>query len=166
MGCCGGGFGNGSGTGNISGTLTPGVIPVASGIHTLSDSPLEVGPDSEIISTTQLVIDKTSKKSRTVLVSVAGAVAIDASDSDFYSLTLTENSTLQAPSNAQEGRAFLLRVKNTGGFTLGFHAIYRFSGGVPPVVPDGAFSYLGFAYNEDDDFWDEIGERLDFVTGS
>ncbi len=43
--CCGGGFGGGGGgggTGNLSGTLTEGFIPVASGVHALDDSPIEI----------------------------------------------------------------------------------------------------------------------------
>lgn len=116
----------------------------------------------------ELLIKKITRKWFHDLAIVGGNVALSADDSDNFHLTLSEDAELSAPTGTPRDRTFLLRVKNDGAFTLGFHAIYRFSNNVEPIVTPGPdmYSYLGFIYNEDDDFWDCIGERLALSGGS
>jgi hypothetical protein len=51
-------------------------------------------------------------------------------------LTLDQNASLNAPTNLVAGGLYVLHVKqdSTGGWTLGFDAIFRFPGGTPPTI--------------------------------
>ncbi len=97
----------------------------------------------------------------------AGAIAIDISNSDFYSITLDDNSTLSNPVNSSSGRHFTIRVRQdgTGGNTLGFGNTYRFPDGIVPDINTDANSvnYYSFIYDEVADKWDFIGNAFNLL---
>lgn len=68
------------------------------------------------------------------------------------SVTLAGNRTLAAPTNVLENAVYVLRVSQdaTGGRTLTWDAVFKFPGGVDPVLSSGAsqidiFSFIGGA---------------------
>jgi hypothetical protein len=70
----------------------------------------------------------------------AATVAIDASASNNFTLTLTGNHALGAPSNLKDGQNIAIEIKQdaTGGHTLTFDAIWTFPGGTAPTVSSAA----------------------------
>lgn len=97
----------------------------------------------------------------------AATIAIDASLGNLFTVTLGDNRTLGAPTNAKPGQMIVIRVKQdgTGSRTLAYNAIYRFSTDIPsPTLTTTASKtdYLGFIYNEADTKWDCIGKVFGF----
>lgn len=113
----------------------------------------------------RLVINTDTLNRFELLAIVAGNIAVDAELSDWFDLILSANATLTTPIGQAAGKKFMLRVRNNGGFTLGYGGGYRFSGGIAPVVSAGAgdTSYLYFVYNEISSVWDMLGEKLNFA---
>lgn len=77
-----------------------------------------------------------------------GTVAVDLSLGNNFTLTLAENSTLSAPTNATAGQSGVIVVTqdSTGGYTLAYNAAYKFAGGTVPTVTAtaGAVSVLAY----------------------
>jgi hypothetical protein len=69
----------------------------------------------------------------------AGSVAIDATLSNNFRLSLTENATLANPTGLIDGQTInvLLVQDATGGRTLAYGTMYRFAGGDTPAVGSG-----------------------------
>src|SRR5689334_15669496 len=67
----------------------------------------------------------------TVLTSVSHAVAIDLDATRLFKLTLSENSTLSAPTNATEGQSGVIVVTQGAGgsHTLAYNAFWQFNAG-------------------------------------
>jgi hypothetical protein len=90
----------------------------------------------------------------------------DLTNSDFQRVTLGGNRTMQAPLNSPfTGHAarivFRIRQDATGNRTLSWDSIYRFSGGLAPILSTSANKndYFHFMYNDTDGKWDLIGDR-------
>jgi hypothetical protein len=97
----------------------------------------------------------------------ATTIAVDASKGNLFAVTLGDNRTLGAPTNAIPGQMILFRIEQdgAGSKTLAYNAIYRFSTDIPsPTLSTaaGAIDYLGFVYHEDDTKWDCIGKVFGF----
>lgn len=94
----------------------------------------------------------------------AATIAVDASLSNSYTVTLAGNRTLGSPTNAAAGRRFTVRIRQdaTGSRTLAYNAIYRFPGGVTPVLTTTAAKtdYLTFQYHSTDTKWDLVGSSF------
>lgn len=69
-----------------------------------------------------------------------GSIAVDASLSNTFDVTLTENATLENPTNLVNGGTYIFRVKQdaTGGRTLTFGTVYKFAGGTAPTLTEDA----------------------------
>ena len=93
-------------------------------------------------------------------------IAVDASLSDYFKVTLNVNATLSNPTNAVTGRRFTVRVRQdaVGTRTLAYGTAFRFPGNVVPVVSASTaqVTYLAFQWNEDDSKWDNIGLSQSF----
>ncbi len=123
-------------------------------------------PDLQIKSTgvksnRPLTIGTTSLVTPAALTSASNAVALDADLADLFTLVLTENTTVAAPTNPRTGRRFMLRIRQdgTGGWTCAFNAAFRFAGNVAPTIAANTAetTYLGFIWNEVDSKWDAVG---------
>jgi hypothetical protein len=77
-----------------------------------------------------------------------GTVAVDLSLGNNFTLTLAENSTLSAPTNATAGQSGVIVVtqNGTGNFTLGYNTAYKFAGGTVPTVTATANAVSVLAY--------------------
>jgi hypothetical protein len=75
-------------------------------------------------------------------------VAVDLSLGNNFTLTLAEDSTLSAPSNATAGQSGVIVVTqdSTGGFTLAYNSVYKFAGGTVPTVTSDASAVSVLAY--------------------
>ncbi len=117
--------------------------------------------DTGIKANRPLTIGTTSLVTPAALTSVSNAVALDADLADLFTLTLTENTTVAAPTNPRTGRRFMLRIRQdgTGGRTCAFNAAFRFVSGVAPTIAANTaeVTYLGFIWNETDSKWDAVG---------
>lgn len=70
----------------------------------------------------------------------ASSIVTDASLSTNFTVTLGGNRTLANPTNLIAGGTYLWRIKQdgTGGRTLAFGNLFKFAGGVAPVMSTGA----------------------------
>ena len=77
-----------------------------------------------------------------------GTVAVDLSLGNNFTLTLAENSTLSAPTNATAGQSGVIVVTQdgTGGYPLGYNTAYKFAGGSVPTVTATANAVSVLAY--------------------
>jgi hypothetical protein len=96
----------------------------------------------------------------------AATIPVNASISNDFKVTLTDNRILGNPTGAADGQTlkFAIRQDGTGGRTLSFDTKYRFGFEIgTPIISAGAntISYIGVRYNGDDDKFDVIA----FVSG-
>ena len=77
-----------------------------------------------------------------------GTVAVDLSLGNNFTLTLAEDSTLSAPTNATAGQSGVIVVTQnaTGNYTLGYNTAYKFAGGTVPTVTATANAVSVLAY--------------------
>ena len=77
-----------------------------------------------------------------------GTVAVDLSLGNNFTLTLAENSTLSAPTNATAGQSGVIVVtqNSTGNYSLGYNTAYKFAGGTVPTVTATANAVSVLAY--------------------
>jgi hypothetical protein len=69
----------------------------------------------------------------------AATVAVDASLSNVFTLTLAGNRTLGQPTNPKDGQGITIFITQSGGSnTLAYHADWLFPGGTDPVLSTGA----------------------------
>ncbi len=70
------------------------------------------------------------------LSSASSPVAVDASLSNTFSLTLTQNLTISNPTNLVDGGCYVFRISQdaTGGRTLTFSSAFKFPGGTDPTI--------------------------------
>lgn len=84
---------------------------------------------------------------------------------DYFIVDLEANVTMLPPTGTTYGAGsfFQVRVRQQAAWTLSYNAVYRFPGGVVPVIPLTApsYSYLAFQYNLPEDKWDCVGTSLD-----
>jgi hypothetical protein len=72
----------------------------------------------------------------TALTSTSNAVAWDASSVQTGLHTLTENTTISAPSNLKAGATYILRVVQAAGvYTLAFNAVFKWGAATAPTAP-------------------------------
>lgn len=81
-----------------------------------------------------------------VLTTAAGAVTPDFSLSNFFALTLTENSTINNPTNVSGGGIYLVQITQDGAtaFTLAWGAKFLFPTGTPETLVPGARKLFTF----------------------
>jgi hypothetical protein len=82
-----------------------------------------------------------------------------------YTVTLGGNRTIDAPSSPTSGQMIVFRLKQdgTGGRTVTWDAIYRFSSDIPTPTLSAAAGYtdyVSFMYNAADVKWDVIGVNI------
>ena len=72
----------------------------------------------------------------TTLTSSSNATAIDLSLNNFFTITLSENTTFSAPTNAVAGQAGSIFIvqDGSGSRTGSFHANFKFTGGADPTL--------------------------------
>ena len=76
----------------------------------------------------------------TTLTSSSNATAIDLSLNNFFTITLSENTTFSAPTNAVAGQAGSIFIvqDGSGSRTGSFHANFKFTGGSDPTLTTSA----------------------------
>lgn len=99
--------------------------------------------------------------SKEIALTEAATINLDASAGNTFTVTLTGNRTMGAPSNPTRNQKIIFRITQdgTGSRTLTWNAIYRFSTDIPsPTLSTGAgdIDYIGFIYNQQDTKWDCI----------
>lgn len=103
----------------------------------------------EIAGTGISTFKKAVRASETSLSSSSGAVAIDFSSSNDFTHTMTENTTLSAPSNAVAGQSGSIRITQHASSpkTLAYNTAWKFEGGSIPVLTatNGASDTLYYA---------------------
>jgi len=103
----------------------------------------------------------------TVALTDAATIATDASLGNTFTVTLTTNRTLGAPTNPTNGQKITYRFRQdgTGGRTLAFNAIFRFGLDIEALVlSTGAnkVDYMGCIYNSTDSKWDVVAVAKGF----
>jgi hypothetical protein len=116
---------------------------------------------------TDQIFTKAQGTQRSTLSISGGNVAVDASLSNCFKLTLTGNATLQNPTGSPvSGQTIRILVKQdgTGGRTVAFESKYKFPSGLAPTITAaaGSIDYLAFEYDADDDIW--IGNALQALS--
>jgi hypothetical protein len=79
----------------------------------------------------------------------AATVSWDMSKGINFTLQLTQNTTINFPTNIVVGRSGMLEIVQdaTGGRTLSFAAGYHFPGGTPPTIANGASQISGLVWH-------------------
>jgi hypothetical protein len=103
----------------------------------------------------------------------AATIAIDAAfgvggNPLIATVTLAGNRTLGAPSNPNDGRRLILRIKQdgTGSRTLAYNAVYRFPSDIPtPILSTAANAtdILAFMYNAPAVKWDCVSAIIGYT---
>ena len=92
------------------------------------------------VGTVQLDVENTYTKPQiagiTALTSTGGSVAVNLGQTNDYTLTLTENTTLAAPSNVNPGQSGFITIIQDAGTarTLAYHANWKFIDGATPSI--------------------------------
>ena len=90
----------------------------------------------------------------------AATVAVDASLSNVFTLTLGDNRTLGQPTNPTDGQGITIKITQdgTGSRTLAYHADWLFPGGSDPVLSTaaGAVDVLSAVYWGDTTKWTAV----------
>lgn len=100
---------------------------------------------------------KNQRVAPVVLTSTSNSIAVDASLSNNFTHTLTENTTLAAPTNLVDGMQLFFRFKQniSSAYTLAFDAKYKFDGADPVISTTlGTRGLMACYYNADDDVLD------------
>lgn len=104
---------------------------------------------------------KTQNFNATTLVDGA-SISWDASANQVTSVTLGGNRTLAAPTNLVDGAVYLLMViqDGTGGRTLSYNAVFKFTGGTAPTLTTTAAAKDILVFYSDGTNLYEIGRSL------
>ena len=104
---------------------------------------------------------KTQNFNATTLVDGA-SISWDASANQVTSVTLGGNRTLAAPTNLMDGAVYLLMViqDSTGGRTLSYNAVFKFTGGTAPTLTTTAAAKDILVFYSDGTNLYEIGRSL------
>jgi hypothetical protein len=100
-----------------------------------------------------------AQRGAVVALTYASNIALNLSLSNNFSLTLTGNATLSAPTNVVPGQSGILAVTQdaTGSRTLAYNSVYKFSGGATkaPVLSSasGAVDYLTYYVETTSRIW-------------
>ena len=72
----------------------------------------------------------------------AATIATDCNNGNVHEVTLTDNRTLGAPTNLQDGATYIWIIKQdaTGSRTLAYNSVFKFSGGAVPTLSTAANS--------------------------
>lgn len=101
----------------------------------------------------------------TIALTDAATISTDCSQGNIFEVTLGGNRTIATPANALDGQKILYRLTQdaTGGRTVTWSALFRFSGTYPvPTLSTapGATDYLEFMWNVTDSRFDCLGYSL------
>lgn len=112
---------------------------------------------------TDQIFTRAQGTTKATLSVVANEIAVDASLSNSFGVTLNANATLVNPTGSPvDGQTIriVLRQDGTGGRTLAFESKYKFPGGLVPTITAtaNAVDYLAFEYVSALDIW--IGNIL------
>ena len=90
------------------------------------------------------------------------SISWDASANQVTSVTITDNRTLAAPTNMVDGGVYLLMViqDSTGGHTLSYNGVFKFTDGTAPVVTATADAKSILIFHSDGTNMYEIGRSL------
>jgi hypothetical protein len=89
----------------------------------------------------------------------AASISWDASANQVTSVTITDNRTMAAPTNMVDGGVYLLTViqDSTGGHTLSYNGVFKFTGGTAPVITATASAKDILIFHSDGTNMYEIG---------
>jgi hypothetical protein len=99
--------------------------------------------------------DKAQSGSYEPLTSSSNIIAVDLSLSNNFNHTLTQNTTLAAPSNAIAGQAGIMEFKHGATpYLLSFNAFWKWSGGTVGVITNtiNAVSVMSYVVSSDGTF--------------
>lgn len=101
-----------------------------------------------VSATTSNGVVTVASASNLVAVTSSASITLDLSQGQVQAVTLGINSTLNAPTNVQNGETFMLIVTqdSTGGRTLAYNSAFKFPGGTVPTLSTaaGATDLLSF----------------------
>lgn len=120
-------------------------------------SPAISGPTiSGITSTVQ------QKRPSQALTSSAAATPVNAALGDFCLMSLTENTTVGAPTNPVDGQILVFKITNTASNrTVAWNAAFHFVGSSAPTITVGAKdSVVAFIYDAATSVWNELYRNL------
>lgn len=100
-------------------------------------------------------------QSYTVLNISSGSVSVNATSDNLFTVTLTENITLNKPTGGSDGKAIRIRVvqNGTGGWTITPDADLNFGDEVPSISINtnaNSVGYITLIYRSSDDVWDVV----------
>ncbi len=109
----------------------------------------------------KIVINNRTQNRYEALAIVTGAVAVDASLSNWFDLAVGAAAAFAIPTNPIQGGVMQVRIRMGGAFAVTFSSAsggYRFVNDVAPTfdAADGTY-YLFFEYNDLDTIWDCVG---------
>ncbi len=93
----------------------------------------------------KVTLSKQGYSAAVALTSSAASVAVNANLGNAFTHTLTESTTIAAPSNLQAGAAYAFQITQAaagGPWTCSWNAVFRFPNGVNPTMPTTASSIL------------------------
>lgn len=110
---------------------------------------------------TDQIFTRAQGTTKATLSVVANEIAVDASLSNSFGVTLNANATLVNPTGSPvDGQTIRIVLHQNGGHTLAFQSKYKFPGGLVPTITAtaNAVDYLAFEYVSALDIW--IGNIL------
>ena len=121
-----------------SGTTVKGIVKSANANNiVIATGEIDVGPLVAKINV-QTVYTAAQSVADVALSIVTANVAVNASLSNIFTLSLTENATLSNPTNLQSGGHYTFVVTNSASFTLGFGINYKFKNNFSSDIQLGA----------------------------
>lgn len=130
--------------GGVADTLE---VCVKSAADAYSWAPLPV-TGGELVTTSAQTYSGAKRGAVVALTSSAASVAVNLAQANNYSHTLTENTTLAAPTNASAGQSGVIVFTQdaTTARTLGFNSFWKFPGGTVPTLSTtlGAVDVLSY----------------------
>lgn len=156
----------------VGDAVSDGVVPGRLDLHTADATGADVlvlqlkAAVSKIFS--QMYFQKSTRRVEVTLAVASGVIDLDKDDGDYFIVDLNANATLNPPTGSLYGTGtfFQIRVRQVGAFALSYNSIYRFSGGVVPVISlvGNSYNYLAFQWNDPENKWDCVGTTLDVGT--
>lgn len=126
------------------------VGPAAQSIHSGSSAKWRVdGTDILEANSNEIIHRKQSYSVPVALTSSSNSIAVDASSSNVFTHTTSENTTLENPTNLKAGATYKFIITQSASHTLSFGTAYKFPGGTAPTLTTGASS-VDVIYAESD----------------
>jgi hypothetical protein len=126
------------------------------GVSDVTSSQVEVAVEElGLVETTVNVFTKNQSVLPVALTSTSASIAVDASLSNSFTHTLTEDTTLANPTNLTDGMQIMFRFKQhaSSAKTLAFGSKYKFDDGATPTIPVavGTKTIMACYYDATDD---------------